>query len=242
MSKFYVVGTPIGNMEDITYRAVRVLNEVDLVLCEDTRVTKNLLNKYNISTPTFSYPSDNLKPRNTKVSPSKVKPLYENFKVGKILQMIEEGKTLALVSDAGTPTISDPGSVLVAKIKEAFPEIEIISIPGPSAVISALSISGLNIAEFTFLGFLPHKKGRETLFKEIAAAERVMAFYESPHRILRALESLVKFAPAKKVTIARELTKVFEQIVSGTPAEVLTYFTANPDKVRGEFVVIVSTK
>lgn len=230
MSKFYVVGTPIGNMEDITYRAVRVLCEVDLVLCEDTRVTKNLLNKYNISTPTFSYPSDNLKPGVNKVNP----------KIEYILKQVEEGKTLALVSDAGTPTISDPGSVLVGKIKETYPEVEIIAIPGPSAVISALSISGLNVAEFTFLGFLPHKKGRETLFKEIAVTERVMTFYESPHRILKALESLQKFAPDKKVTIARELTKVFEQIVSGTPVEVLEYFTKNSDKVRGEFVVIVS--
>jgi len=228
--KFYVVGTPIGNMEDITYRAVRVLGEVDLVLCEDTRVTKNLLNKYNIKTPTFSYPSDNLKLKSDKTNP----------KVDYILKQIEEGKTLALVSDAGTPTISDPGSVLVGKIKESFPEVEIIAIPGPSAVISALSISGLNVAEFTFLGFLPHKKGRETLFKEIAAFDRVNVFYESPHRIIKALESLVKFAPNKKVTIARELTKVFEQVISGTPAEVLEYFTVNSDKVRGEFVVIVS--
>jgi len=224
--KFYVVGTPIGNMEDITYRAVMVLGEVDLVLCEDTRVTKNLLNKYNISTKTFSYPSDNM---------------ATDTKMDYILKMVEEGKTLALVSDAGTPTISDPGSVLVAKIKEVYPEVEIIAIPGPSAVISALSISGLNVAEFTFLGFLPHKKGRETLFKEIAVSERVNVFYESPHRILKALESLIKFAPNKKVTIARELTKVFEQIISGTPAEVLEYFTKNSDKVRGEFVVIVST-
>jgi 16S rRNA (cytidine1402-2'-O)-methyltransferase len=230
MSKFYVVGTPIGNMEDITYRAVRILNEVDLVLCEDTRVTKNLLNKYNIKTATFSYPSDNLKPGADKANP----------KVEYILKMIGEGKTLALVSDAGTPTISDPGSVLVAKIKEVYPEVEIIAIPGPSALVSALSISGLNVAEFTFLGFLPHKKGRETLFKEIASTERVMVFYESPHRILKALESLNKFASNKKVTIARELTKVFEQIVCGTPAEVLEYFTKNFDKVRGEFVVIVS--
>jgi 16S rRNA (cytidine1402-2'-O)-methyltransferase len=210
-------------MEDITYRAVRILGEVDLILCEDTRVTVNLLNKYGIKKPTLSYHSQ------SKLS-----------KTEQILKLIEEGKTLALVSDAGTPTISDPGSVLVGKIKETFPEIEIIAIPGPSAVISALSISGLNVAEFTFLGFLPHKKGRETLFKEITIAERVMVFYESPHRILKALESLNKFAPEKKVTIARELTKVFEQIVSGTAIEVLEYFTKNSDKVRGEFVVIVS--
>jgi len=230
MSKFYVVGTPIGNMEDITFRAVRILGEVDLVLCEDTRVTKNLLNKYGINTPTFSYPSDNLKPGADNTNP----------KVEKILKMIEEGKTLALVSDAGTPTISDPGSVLVAKIKETQKDIEIIAIPGPSAVISALSISGLNVAEFIFLGFLPHKKGRETLFKEIAESERVMVFYESPHRIMKTLSSLIKFAPGKRVIIARELTKVFEQVISGTPVEIEKYFTDNKDKVRGEFVVIVS--
>ncbi len=221
--KFYVVGTPIGNMEDITYRAVRILGEVDLVLCEDTRVTVNLLNKYGIKKPTLSYHSQ------SKLS-----------KTEQILKLIGGGKTLALVSDAGTPTISDPGSVLVAKIKEVFPDTEIISIPGASALISALSISGLNTAEFTFLGFLPHKKGRETLFKEIANSERTMVFYESPHRILKALESFIKFAPEKKVVIARELTKVFEQIISGSPTEVSQYFTDNPDKVRGEFVVIVS--
>jgi len=221
-NKFYVVGTPIGNMEDITYRAVRILNEVDLVLCEDTRVTHNLLNKYGIKKPTLSYHSQ------SKLS-----------KTDQILKLIEEGETLALVSDAGTPTISDPGSVLISKIKEVFPEIEIIAIPGPSAVISALSISGLNIAEFTFLGFLPHKKGRETLFKEIAGAKRAIVFYESPHRIMKTLESLNKFTPNKKVVIARELTKVFEQVISGTPIEITEYFTKNPDKVRGEFVVII---
>jgi 16S rRNA (cytidine1402-2'-O)-methyltransferase len=228
--EFYVVGTPIGNLEDITYRAVRILSEVDLVLCEDTRVTKNLLNKYDIKTATFSYPSDNLKPGADKSNP----------KLEKIFELIEEGKTLALVSDAGTPTISDPGSVLVQKIKEKFPAIEIIAIPGPSAVVSALSISGLPASDFVFLGFLPHKKGRETLFKEIAEAERTTVFYESPHRILKALESLKKFLPERKIVVARELTKIFEQIITGTPADVEKYFTENPDKVRGEFVVLVS--
>jgi 16S rRNA (cytidine1402-2'-O)-methyltransferase len=225
MNKFYVIGTPIGNLEDITYRAVRILSEADLILCEDTRVTINLLNKYNISRPTMSYHSQ------SKLS-----------KVDKILEMIAEGKTLALVSDAGTPTISDPGSMLVSKIREAFSEIEIIAIPGPSALVSALSISGLPASEFTFLGFLPHKKGRETLFKEIAITERTVVFYESPHRILKALESLKEFAGDRKVVIARELTKIFEQIVSGKPEEILKYFSENPDKVRGEFVVMVSTR
>lgn len=225
MSKFYVVGTPIGNLEDITYRAVRILGEVDLVLCEDTRVTRVLLDKYGLKTPTMSYHAQ------SKIS-----------KADKIIELLNEDKNLALVSDAGTPTISDPGSLLVSQIKQNCSEVEIIVIPGPSAVISALSISGMSVAEFTFLGFLPHKKGRETLFKEIATSERLMVFYESPHRIVKTLESLNKFSPNKKVTIARELTKIYEQIVSGTVSEVQKYFNDNPDKVRGEFVVMVSEK
>lgn len=240
-NKFYVVGTPIGNMEDITFRAVRILSEVDLVLCEDTRVTKNLLNKFNIRTPTFSYPSDNMKIKES-LSKAKETPKSAVPKINKILELIEDGKTLALVSDAGTPTISDPGSILVAKIKESFPEIEIIAIPGPSAVVSALSVSGLPASDFTFFGFLPHKKGRETLFKEITESDRTIVFYESPHRILKALISLEKFVPERKIVIARELTKVFEQVISGLPAEASKYFLDNPDKVRGEFVVLVSAK
>lgn len=225
MAKFYVVGTPIGNLEDITFRAIKTFKEVDLILCEDTRVTRNLLNKYSISTPTFSYPSDNQ---------------ATDTKFEKILSWIGEGKTLALVSDAGTPTISDPGSVLISKIKAVYPETEVISIPGPSALVSALSVSGLLAHEFTFLGFLPHKKGRETLFKEMAESDRVTVFYESPHRIIKALELLNKFAPNKNVVLARELTKVFEQVVSGSAQDLSNYFSANPDKIRGEFVVMVA--
>src|ERR1035437_2368427 len=186
MQKFYVVGTPLGNLEDITYRAVRILSEVDLILCEDTRVTINLLNKYGIKNSTMSYHSQ-----------SKI------GKIDKILELIGEGKTLALVSDAGTPTISDPGSILVSKIREIFPEIEIIAIPGASALVSALSISGLPASEFTFLGFLPHKKGRETLFKEIAIMERTVAFYESPHRIMKTLDSLKQYIGERKVVVVR---------------------------------------
>jgi len=226
MNHFYVVGTPIGNLEDITYRAVRILGEVDLILCEDTRVTLNLLNKYGLKKPMMSYHA------RSKLS-----------KVDLILEKIEAGETLALVSDAGTPTISDPGSVLVAKIRERFPELEIIAIPGASALTSAISVAGLHTAEFTFLGFLPHKKGRETLFKEIVGSERVMVFYESPHRILKTLESLTKILPnERKVVVARELTKIFEQVVSGSAETVLKYFTGNSDKVRGEFVVLVDGK
>ena len=225
MQKFYVVGTPIGNLEDITYRAVRILSEMDLILCEDTRVTINFLNKYGIKKPTMSYHSQ------SKIS-----------KIDKILELISEGKTLALVSDAGTPTISDPGSVLVSKIRESFHDIEIIAIPGPSALISALSISGLPASEFVFLGFLPHKKGRETLFKEISATKRTVVFYESPHRIMKTLISLKKYIRERKVVVAREISKIYEQIILGSSNEVEKYFLDNQDKIRGEFVVIISEK
>jgi len=225
MQKFYVVATPIGNLEDITYRAVKILSEADLILCEDTRVTINLLNKYDIKKPTMSYHSQ------SKLS-----------KLDKILEMISEGKTLALVSDAGTPTISDPGSVLVSKIRESFPAVEIIAVPGASALVSALSISGLPASEFVFLGFLPHKKGRETLFNEISGMQRTVAFYESPHRIMKTLDSLKKHIGERKVVIVREISKIYEQVVSGSSSEVEKYFLDNQDKVRGEFVVLVSEK
>ncbi|MFA6524050.1 MAG: 16S rRNA (cytidine(1402)-2'-O)-methyltransferase [Candidatus Paceibacterota bacterium] len=224
MSKFYVVATPIGNMGDITFRAIDTLKEVDLILCEDTRVTKKLLDKYQINKPTMSYHA------RSKLA-----------KTDKIFELLEEGKNLALVSDAGTPTISDPGAMLISKIKEKFniDEVQVIPIPGASALIAGLSACGLTTHEFTFLGFLPHKKGRETLFKEIAQSERTMVFYESPHRILKTLESLVKFSPTKKVCIARELTKIYEEFKTGTPEEVLKYLTENKEKQRGEFTVIV---
>ena len=226
MSKFYIVATPIGNLGDITFRAISTLKSVDLILCEDTRETKKILDKYNISKPTMSYHAQ------SKLS-----------KTDKIFALLEEGKNLALVSDAGTPGISDPGAMLISKIKEDAhlrDSVNVIPIPGASAVITALSASGLPTHEFTFLGFLPHKKGRETLFKEIAQAKRTMVFYESPHRILKTLESLVKFCPNKKVCVARELTKIYEEFQTGTPAEILEYFNKNKDKVRGEFTVLVA--
>ena len=224
MSKFYVIATPIGNMGDITYRAIETLKEVDLILCEDTRMTKRLLDKYAINKPTMSYHAQR------KLS-----------KTDKIFELLEDGKNLALVSDAGTPGISDPGAMLVSQIKSHFGgEVEVVPIPGASAVITALSASGLPTHEFTFLGFLPHKKGRETLFKEIAEAKRTIVFYESPHRILKTLESLNKFCPSKKVCVARELTKIYEEFKTGTPGELLEYFTTNTEKQRGEFTVLVA--
>lgn len=227
MPTLYIVATPIGNLEDITLRAIRVLKEADLILCEDTRVTKKLLQKYEIETPTMSYHA------HSKLS-----------KVDKIFGLLEEGKNLALVSDAGTPTISDPGVLLVSQVKKRFgEEVLIVPIPGSSAVIAALSASGFPASEFVFLGFLPHKKGRETLFKEIADSKKTMVFYESPHRIVKALASLsLHVGVSRQIVLARELTKIYEQFLSGTAAELAAYFTKNPDKVRGEFVVVVSGK
>lgn len=225
MSKFYIVATPIGNLEDVTFRAIETLKNVDLILCEDTRVTKKLLDKYDIRKPTMSYHAQ-----------SKL------AKIDKIFALLEEGKDLALVSDAGTPGISDPGAILISKIKEKFyqKEVEVIPIPGATALITALMASGLPTHEFTFIGFLPHKKGRETLFKEIALAERTMVFYESPHRILKTLESLSKFCPKKKVCIARELTKIYEEFKIGTSAELLEFLLESPVKQKGEFTVLVA--
>ncbi len=223
MSKFYVVATPIGNMEDITLRALQTLKEVDLILCEDTRETGKILAKYQIKKPTMSYHAQ-----------SKL------AKTDKIFELLKEGKDLALVSDAGTPGISDPGAMLISKIKGELPEVTVVPIPGATALITALSASGLPTHEFTFLGFLPHKKGRETLFKEIAESKRTMVFYESPHRILKTLEALEKFCPDKKVCLARELTKMFEEIKTDSAKNLLDYLTKNPVKQKGEFTVLVS--
>lgn len=229
MATFSVIGTPIGNMEDITLRALKVLGSADLILCEDTRVTKKLLEKYDIHKPTMSYHA------HSKIS-----------RVEDIISNLREGKNITLVSDAGTPGISDPGSELVRRIREVLSleiksgEIKIEAIPGASALTSALSIAGVPCADFVFLGFLPHKKGRETLFAEIIISDRTVVFYESPHRIMKTLESFSEKKLVKKVTICRELTKIFEEVVSGNIEEVKMYFETNTDKVRGEFVVIIS--
>lgn len=222
VGKLSVVATPIGNMEDITLRAIRVLSEVDYVLCEDTRVTGNLLKHYGIEAKLKRYDAH----------------ASEGVHAG-VLADLEDGKHIALVSDAGTPGVSDPGVLLVARAREVGALID--AIPGASALTAAFSISGIVGNSFIFLGFVPHKKGRQTFFREIAEEERPVIFYESPHRIMKALESLKSELPdTKKVIVARELTKMFEEVVEGTAAEVLEYFTSNLDKVRGEFVVMVS--
>lgn len=224
MATLYLVSTPIGNLEDITLRALNVLKSVDKILCEDTRVTRTLLAKYDIHVPTMSYHAQS-----------------SSGKHDDILELLRDGRNLALVSDAGTPTLSDPGVLLVQLVREHLPDVQVIAVPGASALLTALVSTGFSSAQFLFLGFLPHKKGRETLFKEIAETERTIVFYESPHRIEKTLESLEKYLPAdRKIATCRELTKMFEEIKIGTAAEVRAYYTAHPDKVRGEFVVAIN--
>lgn len=224
MSKLFVVATPIGNLGDISARALEVLRSVSVILCEDTRVTKKLLSHFNIHTPTLSYHAH---------SGAK--------KVADIVRLLRDEKDLALVSDAGTPGVSDPGSYLVNTIREEIPKVEIIAVPGPSALVAAISIAGFPASDFLFLGFLPHKKGRQTLFKEIALSNRAVVFYESPHRFVRTLQSLTETLSSTRVIfVGRELTKMFEEGIRGRAREVLAYFDDQPEKVRGEFVVVVS--
>ena len=225
-AQLYIVATPIGNLEDITLRALRILKEVDIVLCEDTRVTGRLLHHYEIKADMISYHA------NSKLSKS-----------DKILSLLQEGKNMALVSDAGTPTISDPGVQLIELVSKQQIEVDVIPIPGASALIAGLSVSGFSGNQFTFFGFIPHKKGRATLFQEMADNERISVSYESPHRIQKTLSSLSGLLSSERqVVIGRELTKMFEQVVRGNAQEVADYFVRNPGKVKGEFVLIIDGK
>ncbi len=221
--KLSVVATPIGNLEDITLRAMRVLKEADFVACEDTRETRKLLSHYDIHTPLISFHANS--------GPN-------GF--AKIVTLLEDGKSVALVSDAGTPGISDPGLELVSVCRHRVSTGRIEVVPGPSALTAAISVSGLRAPTFIFWGFLPQKKGREKFFKEIAATKRASIFYESPHRIIKALEMLKKLLPeSRRVGIFRELTKIYEETLVGSSQELLDTIKQNPQKQRGEFVVIV---
>lgn len=221
----YIVATPIGNLEDITLRAINVLSNADLVLAEDTRVTRVLLDRYNIKKDILSYHQ------------------HSGFKkVDHIIELLKEGKNLTLVTDAGTPGISDPGGYLISEALKAVPDLKIVPIPGPNAAIAALSISGFPTDEFVFLGFPPHKKGRQTFFKNISEVESTIVFYESKHRILKALDNLEKLSELRdrKIMIVRELTKQFETIYRGNLAEIKPKLT---DKnLLGEFVVVINKK
>lgn len=225
MSTLYIVATPIGNLKDITLRAIEVLRDVDYVLAEDSRVSKVLLDSLSLQKPTISYKS-----RATKAVHDKV------------IRLLEEGKNLALISDAGTPGIQDPGTYLVAlTLKHFGDKVPIVPIPGASALTTALSVAGIPVNEFTFLGFLPHKKGRETLLKRISKNDTTYVFYESPHRFLKMLDGLAKFEFSGTLIIFRELTKKFEEIKRGTVQEIKHYYDTHGDKMRGEFVIIAHT-
>jgi len=221
MATLYIVATPIGNLEDITFRALRVLMEADLILCEDTRVTKKLLAHFNIKKPLLSYH------QHSRLS-----------RINEIVNYLKEGKNVALVSDAGTPGIQDPAGKLIVEVEAQLKgAVKIVPVPGPSALITLASVAGLNMDKFIFLGFLPTKKGREKIFKEIKLMKQPVIFFESPHRILKTLRSLAEVVPNKYLVVGRELTKVFETIYRGRAEDILAQL--KDSQVRGEFLVIV---
>jgi len=222
MSKLYLVPTPIGNLKDITLRALEILGTVNLILAEDTRQTKKLLNHYNITTP--------LQPHHM---------FNEHKSVEAVCSKILAGQTVALVSDAGTPAISDPGFLLVRTCLEH--EIPVETLPGPTALIPALVNSGLPCDRFLFEGFLPVKKGRKTRLETLAEIDCTIILYESTHRILKSLEEFSSyFGPDRQASVSRELTKVYEETVRGSLEEIVQYYKTHP--VKGEFVIIISGK
>jgi len=226
MGTLYITATPIGNLKDITLRALEVLRSVDVILCEDTRVTKKLLTHFDIHKPTISYHS------------------YSTLsKVERIIELLRENKSLALVSDAGTPGISDPGNELVSKVRNTLPDVSVVVIPGPSALTAALSGSGFPASEFHFLGYPPHKKGREKFFTKITELKETVVFFESKHRLMKALGFLAEsFGNDRSIVVASELTKFFEEFTAGSAEEVYRYFERHKDKIKGEFVIMVSPK
>ena len=220
--KLSMVATPIGNLEDVTLRALRTLKEADVVFAEDTRVAAKLLARYEIQ-----------------VSVHRLDAEVETKVALEIVERLGRGEQVAYITDAGTPGISDPGSRLVSKVRAQLPEIPIEAIPGASALTAALSVAGVDAAQFIFLGFLPHKKGRQTALKDLATSEYPVVLYESTHRILKLLQELIAYVPQRRVTVLRELTKMYEEVLAGSPAELLATLTQEPQKQRGEFVVIV---
>ncbi|MGI6065934.1 MAG: 16S rRNA (cytidine(1402)-2'-O)-methyltransferase [Bacillota bacterium] len=220
VGKLYLVGTPIGNLEDISFRALKVLKEVDIIAAEDTRHTRKLLNHFEIKTPLTSY--------------------YEHNKRAKgeyIISLLLEGKQVALVSDAGMPGISDPGEDIVRDAVSAGVSVSVI--PGPNAALAALVISGLPSARFIFEGFLPReKKERKAILNKLCTEQRTMIFYEAPHRLTKTLEDLDKYFGDRRVAVVREITKKFEEIIRGSLKELINYYTKNLP--RGEFTLVVA--
>lgn len=214
----YLVPTPIGNLDDITLRAIKVLNEVDVILAEDTRTSGKLLKHHNISKPLQSYHIFN-----------------EHQAAAKLVERMNTGETFALISDAGTPSISDPGFLLVRETIAAG--LEVNCLPGATAFVPALVNSGLPSDKFVFEGFLPHKKGRQTRLKKLAEEERTIILYESPHRLIKSLEQLKEFLGDRQASVSREISKMFEETVRGTFSELIEHF--NKNGVKGEFVVVI---
>lgn len=222
MATLYIVATPIGNLEDISLRAISVLSNVTVVFAEDTRVTRILFDRYNIKTKLISYHQHS-----------------GSAKVSRVIEALRKGESVAVVSDAGTPGISDPGNLLISEVVKALPETKIVPIPGANAVIATLSVSGFPSDHFVFLGFPPHKKGRQTFFRRIAEIENVIVFYESKYRIGKCLDELERVAKIgeRQIMVARELTKQFETIYRGTVESVKTQVMSR--EPLGEFVVVI---
>ena len=217
----YLIPTPIGNLQDITLRALQILKEVDLVACEDTRTSGKLLNHFDIQTPRISYHDHN-----------------ERGRTPQLIEKMKAGQKIALISDAGSPGISDPGFYLVRACLEAGIRVE--ALPGPTALIPALTISGLPTERFVYEGFLPVKKGRQTRLKQLSEESRTMVFYESPHRIQKTLANFSEtFGEDRRAAVVREISKTFEEARRGALAELHKYFSEQ-NKIRGEFVIVVA--
>lgn len=218
-----LVATPIGNLEDITMRALRVMRECDYILCEDTRVTGKLLSHYDIKRPLRRYDAH----------------AGEHIHA-QVIEDLSAGKNIVLVSDAGTPGVSDPGVLLVQRVRMSELPIEVI--PGPSAVTAAVSLAGIAGNKFAFWGYVPHKKGRQTFFEKIKESDIPVVFFESTHRIMKALESLIETCPNTQVYLGRELTKMHEELLVGSPKELFDKLSVESVKQKGEFVVIVENE
>jgi len=227
MATLYIVATPIGNLEDISLRALRILKESKAILCEDTRVTRKLLAHYGLNTPTISYHQHS-----------------GRLKVDKVMSLLSDGNDLALVTDAGTPGISDPGGRLIELVRQELGLGVIIqSVPGPSALTAAVSLAGDGFDRFLFLGFLPHKKGRQTILKEIAASHYPVVLYESKHRIVKLLDELISLVAGGsrsfEIIVAREISKLHESLYYGNPQKVREELQVDPVSLKGEFVVLI---
>lgn len=217
----YVVATPIGNLEDITLRAIRILKEVNYIFAEDTRVTKKLLSHLSISNTVYRYDEHS-----------------KHHQIENVMSLLRDGKTVALTTDAGTPCISDPGFELVdAALKEG---IRVVPIPGASSMTAAASVAGISARRMAFEGFLPKKKGRQTLLKQLKEDERTIVIFESPHRIEKTLQDIETFMGVKEVVIIREITKIYEEIIRGTTTELIKQLKEKP--IKGEIVLLIKGK